>query len=282
MLRVLGPVEVVGPDGVVPLGGAKERCLLAVLAVNAGAVVAEDRLVDALWDGSPPRTATKTLQNYVLRLRRRLGATAIRTRAPGYVLDGTATDVGARRGADREGRRAAAAGDHEAAIAGFDEALALWRGPALVEFAGSAVRPGRGRPAGRAARGRRRGPDRRDAGTRAAPRGRRRLRDARGRPPAAGTPLGPAHGGAVPRRQAGRSAGRLPTAARGPRRPARGRPGAGGAGGARRDTGRGPGARGWRGALGRGVLRPRARARHAARPPRRRDRRAWPSHAPGG
>ena len=135
MLRVLGPVEVVGPDGVVPLGGAKERCLLAVLAVNAGAVVAEDRLVDALWDGSPPRTATKTLQNYVLRLRRRLGATAIRTRAPGYVLDGTATDVGRAEELIAEGRRAAAAGDHEAAIAGFDEALALWRGPALVEFA---------------------------------------------------------------------------------------------------------------------------------------------------
>ena len=135
MLRVLGPVEVVGPDGVVPLGGAKERCLLAVLAVNAGTVVAEDRLVDALWDGSPPRTATKTLQNYVLRLRRRLGATAIRTRAPGYVLDGTATDVGRAEELIAEGRRAAAAGDHEAAIAGFDEALALWRGPALVEFA---------------------------------------------------------------------------------------------------------------------------------------------------
>ena len=45
--------------------------------------------MDALWDGDPPRTAAKTLQNYVLRLRRRgWAAPAIATRPPGYALDG--------------------------------------------------------------------------------------------------------------------------------------------------------------------------------------------------
>jgi len=95
-LRLLGPVEVAGPDGTVPAIGPKERCLLAVLGVNAGAVVAEDQLVDALWDGAPPRTAANTLQNYVLRLRKRLdGGTgmSIVTRPPGYLLHGL-VDVG--------------------------------------------------------------------------------------------------------------------------------------------------------------------------------------------
>jgi DNA-binding SARP family transcriptional activator len=90
-LRLLGPVEVAGRDGTVSAIGPKERCLLAVLGVNAGAVVAEDQLVDALWDGAPPRIAAKTLQNYVLRLRRRLdgcSGTSIVTRPPGYLLDG--------------------------------------------------------------------------------------------------------------------------------------------------------------------------------------------------
>ncbi len=135
VVRVLGPVDVVGPDGDVRLGGPKERCLLAALAVHPGEAVAEDHLVDALWDGDPPRTAAKTLQNYVLRLRRRLGGTAIATRPPGYALDGPGTDAGAARDLVARGRREAARGDHAAAIETFDDALALWRGGAYAEFA---------------------------------------------------------------------------------------------------------------------------------------------------
>ena len=66
-----------------------------MLAMHAGDVVAEDRLVEALWGETPPRTAAKTLQNYVLRLRRRLegcGDAAIVTRPPGYVLEGVTTE----------------------------------------------------------------------------------------------------------------------------------------------------------------------------------------------
>jgi DNA-binding SARP family transcriptional activator len=138
MVRILGPVEVVGPDGVVELRGPKERCLLAVFTVNLGAAVPEALLVDALWDGAPPRTATKTLQNYVLRLRRRLdgcGDAAILTRPTGYVLDGLTTDAATARVLVAKGRRAAERGACAVAISRFDEALAQWRGPALAEFA---------------------------------------------------------------------------------------------------------------------------------------------------
>jgi DNA-binding SARP family transcriptional activator len=135
MVRLLGPVDVIGPAGEVRLGGPKERCLLSVLATPPDRVVAEDRLIDALWDGDPPRTSSKTLQNYVLRLRRRLGSAAIVTCRPGYKLTTIRTDVSAARASIVRGRRDAALGNHDAAIDAFDEALALWRGPALAEFA---------------------------------------------------------------------------------------------------------------------------------------------------
>src|SRR5215471_6913503 len=88
-LRVLGPLEVVDGESPVALAGAKERTLLAVLAVNAGNVVSESRLIDALWGDEPPRTAVKTLQNYVLRLRKSLQPSdtlKIETLPPGYRL----------------------------------------------------------------------------------------------------------------------------------------------------------------------------------------------------
>jgi DNA-binding SARP family transcriptional activator len=140
-VRLLGPVEVDGPDGAVRLGGAKERRLLVALALQAGHVVAEDGLVAALWDDAPPRTATKTLQNYVLRVRRALGrdgAASIVTRPGGYLLAGVSTDAARAEDLVDRARRCSAAGEHAAALAGFDEALALWRGAALAEFAGHA------------------------------------------------------------------------------------------------------------------------------------------------
>src|SRR5262249_40267227 len=87
-IGILGPVELAG-DGPVQLGGALERCLLAVLAVHCGEVVSAAALVDALWGDDPPRTAGKTLQNYVLRLRRAMAGVAapgIVTQSSGYCL----------------------------------------------------------------------------------------------------------------------------------------------------------------------------------------------------
>jgi len=62
---LLGPLEMTGPVGRVQIGGAKERMVLALLALRAGGVVSRDALVDALWGDDPPATAVKTLQDYV-------------------------------------------------------------------------------------------------------------------------------------------------------------------------------------------------------------------------
>ena len=85
--RVLGPVELVRAGRSVPLGGRRQRWLLALLLTEPGRVVSRDRLVDELWQGAPPRGADGTLRVYVSRLRSALGGSSLRARAPGYVLD---------------------------------------------------------------------------------------------------------------------------------------------------------------------------------------------------
>jgi DNA-binding SARP family transcriptional activator len=124
--RVLGPVEPAS------LPGGKPRALLARLALEPGRVVPADTLVDALWR-EPPASAHKVVQVYVSQLRKTLGADAIETRAPGYLLRAGPgeTDLGRfeqladeARGAREPARRAQLLG----------EALELWRGPALAEF----------------------------------------------------------------------------------------------------------------------------------------------------
>ena len=84
--RILGPLEVEAETGPIALGGHRQRALLAVLLLEAGRVVATDRLVDLLWGEDAPRTATTSLQNAISRLRSELGADVLETRAPGYVL----------------------------------------------------------------------------------------------------------------------------------------------------------------------------------------------------
>jgi predicted ATPase/DNA-binding SARP family transcriptional activator len=134
--RVLGPLEVRGVDGPLELGGAKQRALLALLVLNANRVVARERLIDALWGEDPPETAVTTVQVYVSRLRKLLGAEALVTRAPGYLLaaDPKSVDVQRFERLRAEGRASVESGECEAGALAFREALALWRGSALAEF----------------------------------------------------------------------------------------------------------------------------------------------------
>src|SRR5215831_2757556 len=135
--RVLGPLEAVGGDGPIPLGGAKQRAVLALLVLNANRVVSGERLIDELWGDDPPETASTGLQVYVSRLRKLLPEGSLQTRAPGYVLetDPEYVDVLRFERLLKEGRAALAAGDLERGTELIGEGVALWRGPPLAEFA---------------------------------------------------------------------------------------------------------------------------------------------------
>jgi DNA-binding SARP family transcriptional activator len=82
--RILGPLEAEQDGRLVPLGGRKQRALLALLLLHANAVVPRDRLIDEIWGDEPPETARTALQVHVSQLRKALGGERIETRAPGY------------------------------------------------------------------------------------------------------------------------------------------------------------------------------------------------------
>lgn len=136
---MLGPLEARRDGRPVALGGTRQRALLAVLLLHAGEVVSVDRLVDELWGDSPPATAAHTVQVFVSRLRKALGerGSVLVTAAPGYVarLEPGELDLGRFERLVARSRAALEAGDAEAAAAGLRDALALWRGPALADFA---------------------------------------------------------------------------------------------------------------------------------------------------
>jgi DNA-binding SARP family transcriptional activator len=132
--RVLGPLEVVDSDGnPLPLGGLKQRGLLALLLIDAGRVVSSEHLLDALWSGEPPPTATASLQNFVSQLRKAVGARTIETRPPGYLVrvDEGQLDLARVRLLVDEARAA----DPGRRARLLNEALAIWRGEPLAEFA---------------------------------------------------------------------------------------------------------------------------------------------------
>src|SRR3954467_3194959 len=136
---VLGPLIVRRADRDATIGSRQQRRLLTALLVSAGTVVSTDRLADGLWGDEPPPTAMQSLHTYISRLRGLLhadGDGVLLTRPPGYLLNiaPEQTDAG-RFERLLAAARAAAPDQPRAALAGLDEALALWRGPAYAEFA---------------------------------------------------------------------------------------------------------------------------------------------------
>ncbi|MFH9731010.1 AfsR/SARP family transcriptional regulator [Streptomyces sp. NPDC017260] len=135
--RILGTTQAIRPDGtVVPVGGARLRALLTVLALRPGRAVPTGLLVEEVWDGDPPADAPGALQALVGRLRRTLGADAVASADGGYRLTAVPDDIDLHL-FDRlvgEGTRALADGDPAKAAVVLDDALALWRGPALADL----------------------------------------------------------------------------------------------------------------------------------------------------
>jgi YVTN family beta-propeller protein len=135
--RVLGSLEVVDRDGPVALGAPKQRALLAVLLLHRGEPVSSDRLIDEIWGEQPPASANKIVQGYVSNLRKVLGDGRLVTQGRGYTLrvEPGETDVDRFEALVAEGRGALEGGDALTAGALLREALAVWRGPALSDFA---------------------------------------------------------------------------------------------------------------------------------------------------
>ncbi|MFM9693780.1 AfsR/SARP family transcriptional regulator [Streptomyces europaeiscabiei] len=135
--RILGTTQALQADGTpVPVGGARLRALLTVLALRPGRTVPATALVDEVWADDPPADAPAALQALVGRLRRALGPDAVASLHGGYRLAAAPDDIDLHRFerlAD-EGARALADGDPAKAADVLDDALALWQGPPLADL----------------------------------------------------------------------------------------------------------------------------------------------------
>jgi DNA-binding SARP family transcriptional activator/pimeloyl-ACP methyl ester carboxylesterase len=135
--RLLGPLEVLGDHAPVRIAAGKQRALLAILLLNANRTVSREHLIDALWGENVPHSAQKMVQIHVSQLRKALPERRLHTRAPGYVLEVAERELDLSR-FERSvagARQALAQDDPRKASKLLGGALALWRGPALAEFA---------------------------------------------------------------------------------------------------------------------------------------------------
>jgi DNA-binding SARP family transcriptional activator len=142
-VRILGPLEVRAAGRPLPLGGTKQRAVLAMLALHANQVVSIDYLVDGLWGQASPDSATNAVQVYISRLRKLLHASpregsaafVLVRRRPGYLLelDADELDLARFERLAHQGTQALRPAPRLAA-AKLREAQELWRGPPLAEF----------------------------------------------------------------------------------------------------------------------------------------------------
>ncbi len=144
-IKVLGPLEAMENGVSITPTAGKPRQLLALLAVQAGHVVTVPTLIEELWGMAPPRSALTTLQTYVLQVRRKIDA-ALRdgnsgakdvlvTRYGGYTLEVPEENVDIRtyERLATTGQRALEIGRLDSASSLLGSALAVWRGPFLVD-----------------------------------------------------------------------------------------------------------------------------------------------------
>jgi predicted ATPase/DNA-binding SARP family transcriptional activator/tetratricopeptide (TPR) repeat protein len=142
--RILGPLEVAAGGRQVQISGSRERALLAILLIHIREVVSADRLIEELWGSDLPSNPSNALQVVVSRVRKILEAERapgepaefLVTRKPGYQLDVTPDDLDAGQfGELLEEAQQVAPADQVRRLSLLEQALGLWRGPALTEFA---------------------------------------------------------------------------------------------------------------------------------------------------
>src|SRR5438874_3555115 len=137
--RILGPLEALDGERRLPLGGARQRSVLALLLLHGNEALTRDVIIDQLWGEEPPNTAAKVLQNCVSALRKELpaGPDTLRTVGGAYALT-LGPDELDRDRFERlvaEGRAALSEQQHADATERLGQALGLWRGAPLSDFA---------------------------------------------------------------------------------------------------------------------------------------------------
>ena len=144
---MLGHIEVVddGGDWSAPLGGVKQRAVLATLLLDAGRPVATNRLIESVWE-APPASAAHAVEVYMSKLRKALaacgnGCDRIAHRNGGYVavVEAEELDLFRFRSLTRQAATASSSGDPATASRILDAALALWRGEPLACVEGTPV-----------------------------------------------------------------------------------------------------------------------------------------------
>ncbi|MFG1606427.1 BTAD domain-containing putative transcriptional regulator [Actinoplanes sp. NPDC049265] len=149
-LLVLGPLAIRRHGQDIPVSSPKLRAALACLVVHADELVTADALIDVVWEGQPPASATNTLQTYISQLRHLLEPDhapgtewrALRTLPGGYQLGAEPERIDHVRFEEslRDGRGALQAGDPVKAADLLRDGLARWRGPAYANVGGAAAR----------------------------------------------------------------------------------------------------------------------------------------------
>jgi DNA-binding SARP family transcriptional activator/tetratricopeptide (TPR) repeat protein/DNA-binding XRE family transcriptional regulator len=143
-LRVLGTMGCWHGSTPVPLGPARQRAVVALLAVHPNTAVRREAIIDALWPGGPPGSAVAVVQSHVSRLRKildgglgaRPGTAVLVSAGTSYRLDAgpDELDLLAFRQLAARARRAAVAGHLAAACHQFEQALELWEGEPLADL----------------------------------------------------------------------------------------------------------------------------------------------------
>src|SRR3954471_5854090 len=136
--RILGPLEVEAEGRLLKLGGAQPRALLAVLLLHANEVVPRERLIDELWGGQPPETASTAIQVHISQLRKVLGRDVIVTQRPGYLVRTRDGEVDFHRFEETVQRSRSAAPEEAAEM--LRGALTLWRGVPFADIDAPFVR----------------------------------------------------------------------------------------------------------------------------------------------
>jgi WD40 repeat protein/DNA-binding SARP family transcriptional activator len=136
LFRILGPLEVDVGGEAVPLGGPKQRAVLAHLVLRANELVPAETLIDQIWPEEPPEKVRNVIQTYVSHLRKALGHDRIESHGRGYRLRLDPSELDAARfdALMRDAKKSLPV-DPSVAVATLEDALALWRGPALGDLA---------------------------------------------------------------------------------------------------------------------------------------------------